>query len=212
MTDALIKKAKKDFVKIKIKENKSCPKKLWKTLKNLGIPTKVNEAFSNIGLKNEDDDVCFDSDFVANKFNRYFCNIAEKLVDKLPLRTYREDRVQDYYKEMGIERNSFKFNVVEQLEVENMLRYLDISKSAGEDKISGKFLRDAAEVISSPLTYIMNLSLKSATVPDDFKLARVLPYIKKETEIMKETIDRCQSYRLHQKSLKKLYTIRCTNI
>ena len=35
-----------------------------------------------------------------------------------------------------------------------MLRSLDISKSAGEDKISGKFLRDAAEVISSPLTYI----------------------------------------------------------
>ena len=113
MTDALIKKAKKDFVKIKIKENKSCPKKLWKTLNNLGIPTKVNEASSNIGLKNEDDDICFDSDFVANKCNRYFCNIAEKLVDKLPLRTYREDRVQDYYKEKGIERNSFKFNVVE---------------------------------------------------------------------------------------------------
>ena len=92
---------------------------------------------------------------------------------------YREDRVQDYYKEKGIERNSFKFNVVEQLEVENMLRSLDISKSAGEDKKSGKFLRDAAEVISSPLTYIMNLSLKSATVPDDFKLARVLPIYKK---------------------------------
>ena len=32
-----------------------------------------------------------------------------------------------------------------------MLRSLDISKSAGEDMISGKFLRDAAEVISSPL-------------------------------------------------------------
>ena len=57
-------------------------------------------------LENEDDDVCLDSDFVANKFNRYFCNIAEKLVDKLPLRTYRYDRVQDYYKENGIERNS----------------------------------------------------------------------------------------------------------
>ena len=179
MTDALIKKAKKDFVKIKIKENKSCTKKLWKTLKNLGISTKVNEASSNIGLKSEDDDVCFDSDFVANTFNRYFCNIAEKLVDKLPLRIFREDRTQDYYKEKGIERNSLKFNVVEQLEVENMLRSLDISKSAGEDKISGKFLRDAAEVIPSPLTHIMNLSLKSATVPDDFKLARVLPIYKK---------------------------------
>ena len=66
---------------------------------------------------------------MANNFNHYFCNIAEKLVDKLPLRNYREDRVDDYYKEKGIERNSFKFNVVEQLEVENMLRYLDLKIS-----------------------------------------------------------------------------------
>ena len=50
-----------------------------------------------------------------------------------------------------------------------MLRSLDISKAVGEDNISGKFLRDAAEVISSPITYIMNLSLISATVPDDVK-------------------------------------------
>ena len=95
-TDALIKNAKKDFVKNKIEENKSCPKKLWKTLKSLGIPTKVKEASSNIGLTNENDEVCFDSDFVANKLNHYFCNIAEKLVNKLPLRTYGEDRVEDF--------------------------------------------------------------------------------------------------------------------
>ena len=92
----------------------------------MGIPTKVNEASSNIGLTNEDDDVCFDSDFVANKFNHYFCNIADKLVHKLPLRTYREDRTVDYYKDKGVERNSFKLNVVEQVEVEIMLRSLDI--------------------------------------------------------------------------------------
>ena len=125
-----------------------------------------------------------------------------KLVDTLPLRTYREDRVHDYYKEKGIERNAFKFNVIEQLEVEHMLRSLDISKSAGEDKISGKFLRDAAEVISSPITYIMNLSSKRATLSEDFKLARATYMQNKETEMMKETIDRCQSYRLYQKSLK----------
>ena len=87
--------------------------------------------------------------------------------------------MEDYYKEKGVERNSFIFNVVEQVEVENMLRSLDISKSAGDDKISGIFLRDAAEVISSTITYIMNLSLTSATVPDDFTMARVLPIYKK---------------------------------
>ena len=43
------------------------------------------------------------------------------------------------------------------------------SQSAGELNISGTFLRDAAEVMSSHLNYIVNLSLKSANVPDDFK-------------------------------------------
>ena len=104
-------------------------------------------SFLKHWLKNENDDVCFDSNFVANTLHHNFCKIAEKFVDKLPLRTYREDRVEDYYKEKGFEINSFKFNVVEQFEVDNMLRSLDISKSAGEDKISGKYLKDAAEVI-----------------------------------------------------------------
>ena len=88
-----------------------------------------------------------------------------------------------------------------------MLRSLGISKSAREDEISGKFLRDAAEVISSPMTYIMNLSLKRATVPDDFNLARATHIQNKETEMMKETIHRLQSYRLYQKSLENIIYI-----
>ena len=68
---------------------------------------------------------------MANTCSHYFCNIAEKVVDKLPLRTYREDTVEDYYKENGVERISFKFNVVEQFEMDIILRSPDISKSAG---------------------------------------------------------------------------------
>ena len=90
-----------------------------------------------------------------------------------------------------------------------MLRSLDISKSAGEDKISGKFLRDAAEVISSPLTYIMNLSLKSATVPDDFKLARVLPIYKKGNRNYEGNYRPVSILPVASKVLEKLSTIRC---
>ena len=88
--------------------------------------------------------------------------------------------------------------------MDNILKSLDISKSAGEDKISGKYLRDAAEVISSHLTYIMNSSLKvllsRGRTTSNWQGS--YSYIKNETEMKKVTIDRCQSYRLHQKSLK----------
>ena len=67
-------------------------------IKEFGDSNQGKRSFLKHWLNNEDDDVCFDSDCVANKLHHYFCNIAEKLVDKLPLRTYREDRVEDYYK------------------------------------------------------------------------------------------------------------------
>ena len=56
--------------------------------------------------------------------------MAEKLVHKLPLMTYKDDRVDDLYIEKGVERNSFKFNVVEQVEVENMLTVSRCPKSS----------------------------------------------------------------------------------
>ena len=94
----------------------------------------------------------------------------------------------------------------------NILRSLNISKSAGEDKISSKYLRDAAEVISSHLTYIMNSSLKSATVPgppDDFKLARVLLIYKKGNRNEKGNYRPVSILPVASKVLEKLSTIRC---
>ena len=40
-----------------------------------------------------------------------------------------------------------------------------------------------APVIVTPLTYIINLSLRTYIVPDDFKTAKVVPLYKKETVI-----------------------------
>ena len=46
------------------------------------------------------------------------------------------------------------------------------------DKIPSKLLKDCASEISSPLTHIINLSLKTSTVPSDWKIAKVIPLFK----------------------------------
>ena len=51
---------------------------------------------------------------------------------------------------------------------------LNVSKATGCNSISATFLRDAAEVICSPLAYIINVSFKSSTVSEYFKTARVV--------------------------------------
>jgi hypothetical protein len=57
---------------------------------------------------------------------------------------------------------------------------LQPNKSTGLDNIPAKFLiRDGASVLKDPITFIINLSINTNSVPDDLKCARVTPLFKK---------------------------------
>ena len=62
------------------------------------MPSKSKGANVNIGLKDNSEEICFESKFVAYKFNTFFCNIAKKLVEKLPARKFSEDKVTELTK------------------------------------------------------------------------------------------------------------------
>ena len=52
-------------------------------------------------------------------------------------------------------------------------------KAVGLDNIPARLLKDAADTVAKPLTIILNASLQSGRVPDDWKAARVSPLFKK---------------------------------
>ena len=54
-----------------------------------------------------------------------------------------------------------------------MLQHLDFQKSTGPDGLSALFLREAASMIAEPLTKLYNASLKSASIPNDWKQSNV---------------------------------------
>ena len=83
------------------------------------------------------------------------------------------------YKKKAVKPNAFSFVSVSVDKVQEQLSSLNVTKSVGCDGISARFLKEAAEVIASPLTHIINLSLSSGQVPSDFKTARVVPLYKK---------------------------------
>ena len=64
-------------------------------------------------------------------------------------------------------------------EVHDLLKCIDPSKSTGPDGVSPRLLREAGASIVPSLTRLINLSLSSATVPDSWKLANVIPLFKK---------------------------------
>ena len=56
-------------------------------------------------------------------------------------------------------------------------------KSTGLDGIPAKFLKDGAEILKLPITWIINLSISENTVPDGIKVARVKPLFKKNSNL-----------------------------
>jgi hypothetical protein len=180
LTQRKITYLKKDYVINQLEENQSYPKKLWQNLKQLGMPSKSKSGSGNIGLKSDNsDEIIFENNFVANKFNNFFCNVAEKLVEKLVKRPFDKNDITKFYKENGVVANSFSFTVVTEEEVLKLLKGLNVTKSTGCDNISAKFLKDSVNETVCPLTYIINLSLKTGVVPNDLKTARVVPLYKK---------------------------------
>ena len=72
------------------------------------------------------------------------------------------------------------FSPITEEEVVKIIKALDAKKSAGHDKIQIFIIKKLANELSIPLTHIFNLSLSSGIVPDQLKIARVVPIHKKE--------------------------------
>ena len=58
------------------------------------------------------------------------------------------------------------------------LRDLKVKKATGLDGIPARFLKDSATVIAPTVTFLVNLSLSTGSVPDEWKKARVVPLYK----------------------------------
>ena len=60
-----------------------------------------------------------------------------------------------------------------------VLQFIDISKAAGIDKISGRFLKDGANILAKSIAKICNISISSGLFPIDCKFAQLKPIYNK---------------------------------
>ena len=63
--------------------------------------------------------------------------------------------------------------------VAHQLAILNPSKSGGPDEIPPRFLKELANDLAPSLTLIFQASLKQGTIPDDWKIALVVPVFKR---------------------------------
>ena len=173
-----IKQKKCVYVKEQLRDNIAKPSKLWKVLKSIGLPSKSSNN-ADICLK-ENDVLFFEPKETSNIFKRFYENLAQTLVNKLPPapNIYNATATKAYYDEMNI-NSSFKLEQVAVDTIEKLLEKTNANKAPGLDNLSGIFVKDGAKLLSLPLTQIVNLSIVSSLFPDPCKIAKLITLFKK---------------------------------
>ena len=167
----MIRSAKSRYNKELLKENSNDSNKFWNCLKRI-FPYKASSnnqcrpSFTVNGVKTQN------NPDVANGFCSYFVSI----VGKLKTETFRMCNFV-WRKQKTIQprtNTKFKFQYVSKADIEHQLKKLQRKKATGNDGLPAGMIKDAASTISSPLCYIVNLSLETGTVPSDWKRAKGL--------------------------------------
>ena len=164
-------------------KTKTVQKKLWQIMKEICASSKGKITPTSISL-NIENKLCFDKQKVAEYFNDYFTSIASSLVEKLPPCSGRfgDDPVIDFYQNQNVSHNTFDLVSVTVDQVSSILNSIIASKATGLDDLPASFIKGGSSVIANPLTHIVNLSITIGTIPDDMKVARVVPLYNKKSK------------------------------
>jgi hypothetical protein len=76
-------------------------------------------------------------------------------------------------------RDSIAADFIDVNELCIMIDSLKCGRACGPDGISSQLIKDNKHLLCEPLAYLFNLSLLNGIVPDNMKLAKVIPIYKK---------------------------------
>lgn len=165
----LIKAAKTNYYKTMIHNNTNNSNEIWDCLKSLHHGKTKKSDLHYITIK-EGVEVRDKAD-IAENFNEFFTNIGTKLAEKIPKNSGTKYKTRTLC-------NSIYISETDQNEIKKVIQTLKVGKSPGADGLRSETLKKVADYIANPLMYIINISIKDATVPDAFKTAIVKPLYK----------------------------------
>lgn len=164
-------RAKIEYYNKKVSEYTSDSRKLWQTLNKLIGRVKDKTSLTDSFLVNGQ--LITDQHHISNAFCDYFTNIGKLLAEKIP----SPDKSFDGYLS-GNTRNSLFFTPTDEDEIIKLISGLKSKKSYGYDTITSCLLKAISVEITPPLTVIINQSLTQGIVPDNMKIAKVVPVYK----------------------------------
>ena len=141
LLNTLIRKGKKQYYRIFYSENKCNTKKALSSVNSI-LNRKRKQKCSDIFL-NINGSILTDQKLVANKFNNYFVNVADKLAKDIPK---HNSKFQDFLKHTN--EHSIFLNETTQYEIEDIVNAFGINKVCDIYRISTKLAKMGGPAIA----------------------------------------------------------------
>ena len=167
-----INEAKRLYYKRTLELYRNDIKQTWSVIKhtlqkNVRCPDSTNVVLNNRMITNLDE--------IANEFNKYFVNIGRSLNDRIQAATTSDDYLLQHNKP----ETTFNFVSGNEVYIDNVINELKNKSSYGYDTISNKHIKYARNVLTRPLTLLINQCIHTGIYPKQLKLSRVKPLHKR---------------------------------
>ena len=169
LLNSLLHKAERDYYRSLLTKCRNNMKKSWKMLKDIINHKKQSASCSRFKIN---DVITSDKKRICNGFNDFYINVGSNLAKKIP---DSDKTPKDFIRNCN--QNSMFVESVSDSDVCKIVTSLK-SASSGWDGISLDVVKRAFMSIVQPLTHCMNLSLMNGVVPNELKIARVIPLFK----------------------------------
>jgi hypothetical protein len=167
-----IREAKRMFYHNSFEESRNNPRKSWKTLNSLLNRNNQEEKLPEF-LRVNGEQITSEQRIV-NALNLHFSTIGSKLASSI------ENTNDTFATFMNNPPNvNFSFEQVSIELVASITDKLQPKNSSADDGISTKLIKHLKDLISRPLTFLINQSLSEGRFPDILKTARVKSLFKK---------------------------------
>ena len=161
----LIAKKKEEFFDNKLRQCIGEAQDLWKAIKSLVLPNKSGECI--VGALAENQIVKHNTKSIFKVFKNFYSKLSGNLLAKLSKlpNQYTIKFISEYYKKLSLFEN-FKLDSTTEGYMFNILKNVEVTKAAGIDQISGKFLKDGARILVKPISELRSLSMALGSFTD----------------------------------------------
>lgn len=165
----ILRRAEREHYDSLLRQYKCNLRKSWSIMKEV-INRKKSVYLSDKFTVNGE--ITTDKKVIADQFNKFYVNIGPTLAKNIPSSNIDPTSyIKTHFS------HTMYLNPTDVLEVGDIVKSLK-DVSAGYDGITAKVVKVSFSSFIQPLTHILNLSLTQGKVPDELKIAKVLPLFK----------------------------------